>query len=124
MGFSGSEIIRVTLILALLCIAYVVYRHLDTYPPGPRGPPLIGAAFLIPKEREWVTYTEWKEKYGPIVGVHAFGINLVILNTAEFANRLLNKRSRIYSQRGRIPMLEMSAHLLLISFHFSQLFSS
>ncbi|KAF9460008.1 cytochrome P450 [Collybia nuda] len=97
--------------IALLCAALLTWaianRHLNVYPPGPRGLPFVGAAFSLPKEKEWVTYDEWKEKYGPIVGIRAFGNKLVILNTADLSNRLLNKRSRIYSQRGPTPMLEM-----------------
>lgn len=33
-------------------------------PPGPKGFMLIGNMFDIPKEREWLTYTDWGKKYG------------------------------------------------------------
>ena len=33
-------------------------------PPGPKGYPLIGNLFDLPKEKEWLTYADWGKKYG------------------------------------------------------------
>ncbi len=33
-------------------------------PPGPRRMPVIGNLLDMPKEREWVTWTEWGRRYG------------------------------------------------------------
>ncbi|TFK31353.1 cytochrome P450 [Crucibulum laeve] len=61
----------------------------------------------MPKHKEWITYGKWKNKYGDIVGVRVFGKSIVILNTSELAQELLNSRSVLYSDRPAFPMLEM-----------------
>lgn len=33
-------------------------------PPGPKGYPLIGNLFDVPKDKPWVAYNEWSKKYG------------------------------------------------------------
>jgi hypothetical protein len=101
---------------AALLFPFVVWylRRLSAgYPPGPGGLPYIGAVLSMPKEKEWITYTLWKRKYGPIVGLRVLGQNIVILNTSELASELLNNRSGIYSDRPRIPMIEM----LVVVYH-------
>lgn len=101
-------------ILPALLFPFVVWylrRLYAGYPPGPGGLPYIGAVLSMPKEKEWITYTLWKRKYGPIVDLRVLGQNIVILNTSELASELLNNRSGIYSDRPRIPMLEMMGFL-------------
>lgn len=102
----------VVILVASLLLAISLYRrHLRSIarlPPGPRGLPFIGAAFRMPKENEQVTYSEWQAKYGDIVGLQAFGQNIVIINTSELCDELLNRRASIYSNRPRYPMLELS----------------
>ena len=33
-------------------------------PPGPKGLPVIGNVFDMPKSHDWITFTEWNERYG------------------------------------------------------------
>lgn len=33
-------------------------------PPGPRGLPLVGNVFDMPKTHNWMKVAEWKEQYG------------------------------------------------------------
>ena len=86
-------------------------------PPGPKGLPLIGNMLDMPKEHEWVTFTEWKRKYGrldtvagfrfltanidqgDVVHVNVLGQDLVYLNSRDVCWDLLEKRSSIYSSR-------------------------
>ena len=33
-------------------------------PPGPKGLPVIGNVFDMPKSHDWITFTEWNKRYG------------------------------------------------------------
>ncbi|KAF8999255.1 cytochrome P450 [Cyathus striatus] len=98
------------LILPMSILAYHYFKFilpgLKKFPPGPRGLPLIGPIFDIPRNKEWVTYTHWKNIYGSIVGIRILGRNMVLLNSAEIAHELLNVRGVTYSDRPSFPMLE------------------
>ncbi|KAJ7605462.1 cytochrome P450 [Mycena polygramma] len=69
-------------------------------PPGPRGLPLVGNLFQL-KTDAWFTFTEWKEKHGPLVHISAVGQSILILNTHKVAADLLDRRGPIYSNRPR-----------------------
>ncbi|EAU81414.2 cytochrome P450 [Coprinopsis cinerea okayama7 len=34
--------------------------------PGPKGLPIIGSALSLPKERQWLTFEQWRKEYGLI----------------------------------------------------------
>ncbi|PVF97215.1 cytochrome P450 [Serendipita vermifera] len=62
------------------------------YPPGPPREPLIGALRSFPRDHFLQRFNEWARKYGDIVYAPVPGMNIVILNSYEVANELLNKR--------------------------------
>ncbi|KAF8584806.1 cytochrome P450 [Ramaria rubella] len=72
-------------------------------PPGPKGLPLLGNIHQLPKAR-WNLFLKWKSVYGPIFRVNILGQNIVVLNTAKAVTDLLERRSRIYSDRPRFVM--------------------
>jgi hypothetical protein len=47
---------------------------------------------------------------GDILAFHVFGQVIVVLNTAQVAKDLLEKRGDIYSDRPPIPFYEMYVH--------------
>lgn len=48
------------LVVLLLASHYAITKwKRPPHPPGPKGHPLLGMTFLMPKERPWVHYTEW-----------------------------------------------------------------
>jgi hypothetical protein len=59
----------------------------------------------MPTTHYWVAYTDWAKQYGDIVYANVCGNDMVFLNSAEVALDLLEKRSSIYSDRPRLPML-------------------
>ena len=89
-------------------------------PPGPRGYPIIGNLLELRSEK-WTKFTEWRKKYGqfhlalsPCIGVivkrsrtgdliylNAAGQPIIVMNTQKVAGDLLDRRSRIYSDRPR-----------------------
>ncbi|EIW84368.1 cytochrome P450 [Coniophora puteana RWD-64-598 SS2] len=85
-------------------------------PPGPAQLPLLGAALEVDGDTPWVTYREWAAKYGDIVSCHFFGRRVVVLNSEKAADDLLEKRSRIYSDRADISTIPMSGWDLDISY--------
>ncbi|KIX00283.1 uncharacterized protein Z518_10422 [Rhinocladiella mackenziei CBS 650.93] len=72
--------------------------------PGPKGWPLVGNAFDIPKSHAWFKFKEWVDEYGPIYQVKAFGTTLVIISRESIANELLGLRGAIYSDRPALIM--------------------
>jgi hypothetical protein len=79
-------------------------RHALPFPPGPKPLPLLGNLFDMPTSREYQTYARWGKEYGDVVHVRALGQHIIILNSIEAANELLDRRSTIYSDRPFIPM--------------------
>jgi len=77
------------------------------YPPGPRPLPIIGNLLDIPKKFSWLAYSKFSKKHGNILSFQIFGQVIVVLNSAEAAKDLLEKRSAIYSDRPVLPILEM-----------------
>ncbi|PPQ72828.1 hypothetical protein CVT26_003337 [Gymnopilus dilepis] len=104
-------------VASVLLIAWVLKRLIDayakndqgrSYAPGPRPLPLVGNMFDLPTSRTPEVYVEWGKRYQsdilfattPLYGV-------LILNKQEDADELFERRSRIYSDRPQIPILEL-----------------
>ncbi|KIM28309.1 hypothetical protein M408DRAFT_23713 [Serendipita vermifera MAFF 305830] len=63
--------------------------------PPPPGPPrhfLIGNLLQFPKDHFYERFCEWQKEYGDIVSVEIPGMPMVILNSYETVQELLNKR--------------------------------
>ncbi|CAE6461565.1 unnamed protein product [Rhizoctonia solani] len=76
-------------------------------PPSPAGSyPLIGHALVLPTEREHLVYNKWcKELKSDIISLTAVGQTMVILNSMEAATELLDRRSRMYSDRPQLLVM-------------------
>ncbi|KAG7451799.1 cytochrome P450 [Guyanagaster necrorhizus] len=81
-------------------------RRAMQFPPGPRGLPFIGNLLDMPSEKEWLTFAKWGEKYA---SVSILGRRLVIINSAQMAVNILDKKSSIYSDR---PVVGMAGELV------------
>ncbi|KAL0569130.1 hypothetical protein V5O48_012843 [Marasmius crinis-equi] len=78
------------------------------YPPGP--PPRLFAGNLndVPKSKPWKTYHEWSKIYDSDLVHHQVNSqHTVIINTKELSDKMLEKRSRIYSDRPCMPIADL-----------------
>ncbi|KAF8678854.1 cytochrome P450 [Rhizoctonia solani] len=76
-------------------------------PPSPSGSyPFIGHALVLPNEREHLVYNKWcKELHSDIISLTAAGQTIVVLDSVETATDLLDRRSRIYSDRPQLRVI-------------------
>ncbi|KAI0028090.1 cytochrome P450 [Vararia minispora EC-137] len=102
-----------TVILSLIALGLLVtVRRIASryatralpYPPGPKGWPFIGNLLDMPRTKVWETFTSLRGQYGDIIYLSVLGQPMVIVNSAQIAQDLLDKRSSIYSDRPRMPM--------------------
>ncbi|KAL0569128.1 hypothetical protein V5O48_012841 [Marasmius crinis-equi] len=78
------------------------------YPPGPPPRLFTGNLYDVPKTKAWETYFQWSKTYGSgLVHYEANSRHTVIINTKELSDRMLEQRSRIYSDRPYIPMVDL-----------------
>jgi cytochrome P450 len=75
-----------------------------SYPPGPRGWPLIGNILDMPRIKPWLTFTEWGKKYGDITHIEVLGRHIIVLNSVKTAMEMMDSKSTLYSDRPVIPM--------------------
>ncbi|KAJ7889513.1 cytochrome P450 [Mycena olivaceomarginata] len=68
--------------------------------------PLVGNVFDIPPTHPWETYMAWSKEYNTdILHLDLAGTSLIVLSSAKIAEALLEKRSSMYSDRPRLPMV-------------------
>ncbi|KAF9463408.1 cytochrome P450 [Collybia nuda] len=106
---------QISLLSGIACFSLFVYiyarrcrkfLHYPPLPPGPKTLPLIGNLLNIPTNLPWIKYHEWsKELHTDVIHLDVAGTSIVVLDNAERATALLEKRSHIYSGRPRMPML-------------------
>ncbi|SJL03000.1 related to cytochrome P450 CYP2 subfamily [Armillaria ostoyae] len=110
--FSSLVTLDIAVALAGLVFVWHLFRlssRNPPLPPGPRGIPFIGNLLDLPSEKEWLTFAKWGEKYGDMVSVSILGRRLVIINSAQMAVSMLDKKSSIYSDR---PVIGMGGELV------------
>lgn len=123
MDFAPHTWILLPLILAVSAVLFRRLRRLASnppHPPGPPGLPILGNLFDRPKEYPWVTYKQWSQKYGEhqtlvarlrprlnivltigsnLLRLNMLGKNIVIINSADIATDLLDKRGTLSTLR-------------------------
>ncbi|KAI2630045.1 putative cytochrome P450 oxidoreductase OrdA-like protein [Xylaria nigripes] len=97
--------------LGIVCFAVILLRdRLNRprlpLPPGPKGLPLVGNLYDFPKPgvSEAIHWSEHKKLYGPISSVTIWGQTVIIINDAQTATELLDKRSAKHSSRPHFTL--------------------
>ncbi|KAJ7876809.1 cytochrome P450 [Mycena leptocephala] len=109
-----------TLVVGGVC--YLVFRRGGL--PLPPGPTIswfgLGGkdAVNMPQAYAWLVFADWQKKFGDVIYVNVFHNPLLVINSAEAAFDLLEKKSAIYSSR---PIRTMQAEVMGFSWLFSGL---
>ncbi|XP_006457680.1 hypothetical protein AGABI2DRAFT_213191 [Agaricus bisporus var. bisporus H97] len=95
-------------LLCFACLATLRNRYRAVYPPGPKPYPFIGNILDMVTSEPWYLYMKWERLYkSKILSLKVPGTRIYILNSFEDAIELLEKRAGVYSDRPRIPLIEM-----------------
>lgn len=79
-------------------------------PPGPKGLPLVGNVFDMPKTKEHLEFAKWGQEYNSdIIYVKVLGQPIVILNSAKVTFEMLDKKSSMYSDR---PVFRVASEMV------------
>ncbi|KAF5343048.1 hypothetical protein D9758_011153 [Tetrapyrgos nigripes] len=108
------------LVALVTVVVFIFYKPNRNLPPGPKGLPVLGNVFQLPRTQQFLRFTEWKEEFGmsfklqssptliilagPIFSLNLAGQTVVVLNSHKVAGDLLDRRSAIYSDRPRFIM--------------------
>ncbi|TFK73270.1 cytochrome P450, partial [Pluteus cervinus] len=99
--------------VAIFAFLWVLTRFIrkpvqTVYPPSPkRSWPIIGNALQIPLSRPWITFAEWgRAQNNEIMHLSVLGQHIIIINDLKDVVELFERRSAIYSDRPRMPLLE------------------
>ncbi|KAJ7625709.1 cytochrome P450 [Roridomyces roridus] len=87
-------------------LLFAVKRSKLPLPPGPRKLPIVGNLFDVPETLQWETYARWSKEYNSsIIHLDLAGKSMIVINSRDAAESLLEKRSSIYSDREDFPMV-------------------
>ncbi|KAG2002583.1 cytochrome P450 [Coprinopsis cinerea AmutBmut pab1-1] len=96
-GFSTRAAWGLVPIIVLLGLYYREVRKKLPPPPGP--PSSLFGGPTLPDPYRWVSYAKWGEVYGDLVYWKTLGKPVLVLNSRETMDDLLNERASIYSSR-------------------------
>ena len=109
-------------VLAVSCLLKYLRQRRDTdnYFPSPPSEPILGHLRAFSQYFPWITFLTWKKQYGEdqdclrtvqgltlsrnegdIIQLFVFNKSIIVLNNAQDAQNLLEKRGHNYSDRVR-----------------------
>ncbi|KIK81857.1 hypothetical protein PAXRUDRAFT_832577 [Paxillus rubicundulus Ve08.2h10] len=105
----SQDITTATVLFGLFVAILIAYVHRcrKRLPPGPPRSFFTGHLREIPRSQPWKTYQQWSQEWGNVIFLRLFGRDIVVLNGAQVAEELLEKRSKIYADRPTWPMADL-----------------
>ncbi|KAF8197715.1 cytochrome P450 [Mycena galopus ATCC 62051] len=83
---------------------YIRAKKGPRLPPGPKGLPILGNILDVPLEKQWLKFTEMGDIWGDISSLRVLGKTMIIVNSVEVAEDLLDTRGANFSERPVFPM--------------------
>ncbi|KAJ7022577.1 cytochrome P450 [Mycena alexandri] len=97
---------RSLLAVALICVVgsrSALRRKKVPLPPGPRGLPFVGNISDMPTSNHWLKFAELGTIWGDISSLTVLGQTMIIVNSVEIAEAVLDTRGANFSDRPVIP---------------------
>ncbi|CAE6438831.1 unnamed protein product [Rhizoctonia solani] len=93
--------------LTLILLWRLIRRPKIRHPPSPTSIPFVGNIFSIPSGHEYIEFAKLGEQLkSDVVYLEILGNKIIILNSAEAALDVLEKRSAFHSDRPSLPMVK------------------
>ncbi|OCH86637.1 cytochrome P450 [Obba rivulosa] len=107
MSYTSATLLDVQLALALLLAAAYAFRRYRRYkaskglpfPPGPPGNLLTGNILEVSQYEAPSAFTRYQRQYGDVMMFRGLGSRVLVLNSLQAINDLLDKRASNYSHR-------------------------
>ncbi|KAK0473645.1 cytochrome P450 [Armillaria novae-zelandiae] len=100
--------LALAVLLHYLRSRFSLARRRPPLPPGPKGLPLLGNLLDLPPDYSWLTYAKWRSTYGDVIYLDTPASPTIIVNSADAAMELFERRSINYSDRPDFTMLKLS----------------
>ncbi|KAL5529811.1 hypothetical protein ACEPAG_5798 [Sanghuangporus baumii] len=106
MAYLSQDLtIAFTFFLCLVVLLVYKFRkypsiaNVALLPPGPAKLPFVGSILKVPPCGAWLTFSRYRDIYGDLLHFQGLGNNILVLNSLEAINDLLDKRGNNYSHR-------------------------
>ncbi|KAH9912858.1 cytochrome P450 [Epithele typhae] len=109
-AYASVALIALVVLYARSLAAWQTRARGRPLPPGPRGLPLVGNLFDMPRVRPWEGLRELSAKYGNMMTLQMLTQRMVILGSAEVMLEYLEKKSATSSDRLQSPSLLLTGN--------------